>query len=166
MHLRPSHYVKLTPKPRLMPDAPAPTISQFNWLECQGKPLWWSRRVSGVVVIIFPYQSLCELCLWTCMDLYQFEPSVENHDMRKMFFPVIFLSSTLLRTTGLLFVYSLNSYLAVHCNTCNGTFDIKFLESIWFIKGWKLSYSNRKVQLKLLSGEMGVNAHIETEVSE
>ena len=24
------------------PDAPAPTISQFNWLECQGKPLWWS----------------------------------------------------------------------------------------------------------------------------
>ena len=52
----------------------------------------------GVVVIIFPYQSLCELCLWTCMDLYQFEPSVENHDMRKMFFPVILLS--LFRTNG------------------------------------------------------------------
>ena len=89
MHLRPSHYVKLTPNHAW---SPGRVISQFNWLECQGKPLWWSGRVSGMVAIIFPYQSLCELCLWTCMDLYQFDPLVEHHDMQKIiFFPRIYV---------------------------------------------------------------------------
>ena len=96
MHLRPSHYVKLTPKPRLMPRPQQ--LASLTDLNAKANLYDGRGGVSGVVVIIFPYQSLCELCLWTCMDLYQFEPSVENHDMRKMFFPVILLSLRLLLT--------------------------------------------------------------------